>query len=69
MILIDGVYCILNFRNFKVLFENLVHKNEKLTNVQKLYYFKQVLIRTAKDMVRDFVLEDNAYEEGWAYIL
>lgn len=60
---------ILNFRNFKGLFENLVHNNEDLSNVQKLYYLKQALVGDAKDFVRDFKLDDRAYSEAWAHLL
>ncbi len=60
---------ILNFPNFKGLFQNLVHGNEELSNVQKLYYLKQSLVGTAREVIRDFELNDAAYPEAWAYIL
>lgn len=60
---------ILNFQNFKGLFENLVHNNDELSNVQKLYYLKQALIGEVKDFIRDFKLNDKAYSEAWSHFI
>ncbi len=60
---------ILNFQNFKGLFENLVHNNEELSNVQKLYYLKQALIGETKNFIRDFKLDDRSYSEAWSHLL
>ena len=60
---------ILNFQNFKGLFENLIHNNNELSNVQKLHYLKQSLIGDAKDYVRDFSLDDRSYSEAWSHLL
>ncbi|XP_065218644.1 uncharacterized protein LOC135844395 [Planococcus citri] len=60
---------ILNFQNYRGLFENLVHNQSDLSNVQKLYYLKQSCIGDAKDLLRDFELEDELYVEAWNYML
>lgn len=59
----------MNFGNFRALFENLIHNNHDLKNVQKLYYLKQALVGPAEDLIRDFELNDQAYPEAWAYLI
>lgn len=56
---------VLNFHNFRGLFENFVHNNSELSNVEKLYYLKQALTEPAKQIISDFELEDTSYPEAW----
>lgn len=63
----DGDLC--NFYNFKSLFLNLVHEKTEYSNVQKLYYLKQALTGKAAVVLRDCELNDEAYNEAWAYFL
>jgi len=60
---------ILKFQNFKSLFENLIHNNAALSNVQKLYYLKQALISSAGKLVRNFELSKDSYTEAWEFVL
>lgn len=57
------------FKSFRQLFENLVHNNEELTNIQKLFYLKDSLVGDAKLHVRDFDLEERSYPEAWSYVV
>lgn len=60
---------ILDFRNFRSMFDNVVHSNPELTNVQKLYYLKQALMGEASLLIRDFPLTENAYAEAYQYLV
>lgn len=60
---------ILNFGNFKSLFENVVHSKAEIPNVTKLYHLTNSLEGNAKDLLRDFELTDEAYTEAWSYLL
>jgi len=40
-----------------------------LSKVCKLYYLKQALVGTAGDLVRDFELSEELYDEAWAFVL
>ncbi len=60
---------ILKFNSFRGLFENLVHNNPDLTNVQKLYYLKQALVENAADLIRDFELTENSYVQAWSTVI
>lgn len=59
----------MEFRNFRALFDNIVHHNAELSNVQKLYYLKQALTGSANLLVRDFELNDHSYSEAYSYFV
>lgn len=57
-----------NYRNvieFRNLFENLVHNNFALSNVQKLYLLKTSLVNKAAEIIKDFPISEAAYIEAW----
>lgn len=60
---------ILNFTNFRNLFEDLVHSRDDLTSVQKLYYLKQACTGKAAEMIRDYPTTGDAYPEVWSFLL
>jgi hypothetical protein len=61
---------ILNFPNFKGLYENLIHNNASLSPVQKMHYLKKACKDgKAERLVRDFPLTEQAYGEAWALVL
>lgn len=51
--------------DFSELFENLIHNNSELTNVQKMHRLKEALVGEAADCIRSFKLQDSAYQEAW----
>ena len=61
---------ILNFPNFKGLYENLVHNNGALSGVQKMHYLKKAFEDgKSEKLIRDFPLSETAYAEAWALVL
>ncbi len=56
------------FLEFKELFENLIHNNLELSNVQKMHRLKEALIGDAAETARAFQLQEKAYPEAWAYL-
>lgn len=54
-----------DFVEFKNLLENLIHTNEAITNVQKLYYLKRFLSNKAAELIKDFSMIKAAYSEAW----
>ena len=56
------------FIEFKELFENLIHNNCDLGNVQKMHRLKEALVGDAAETARAFRLQDQAYPEAWAYL-
>lgn len=60
---------LLDFPNFKGMYDNLVHNNPDLNGVHKLHYLKQALLDgDAHELVRDFPLTETAYAEAYALI-
>lgn len=55
-----------NFIGFRNLFENLVHTNTALPNVQKLYLKKNSLEGKVSSLVKDFSITDIVYAEVWS---
>lgn len=53
------------FMEFKELFENLIHNNQDLANVQKMHC---LLIGDAAETSHAFHLQDKAYPEAWSYL-
>lgn len=51
------------FFNFKNLFVSLVHLEDSVPLVQKLYYLKNVLVGEASGLVRDAELSTDSYYE------
>jgi len=59
---------ILKFQSFRGLFENLFH-NKNLSNVQKLYYLQTAMIGRASELIRNFPLSEQSYNEAWEFIV
>lgn len=47
------------------MFENLVHHNEEISGVQKLYYLKKVLTGVAAEYPEDLSISEQSYQEAW----
>lgn len=56
------------FIEFKELFENLIHNNGELANVQKMHRLKEALNGDAAETARAFRLQERAYPKAWAYL-
>lgn len=59
----DGSYA--QWPSFRDLFRSLIHKNEELSNVQRLYYLKKALQGQAADLICDIELTDENYDTAW----
>lgn len=60
---------LLDFPNFKGMYDNLIHNNPDLNGVHKLHYLKQALSDgDVHQLVRDFPLTETAYAEAYALI-
>lgn len=56
----------LAYRNFKALWENLIHNDPDIPGVQKLYFLNQSVKNTEmEEIIGDFPLTDNGYIEAW----
>lgn len=53
------------WRSFHDLFDSLVHKNTKLTAVQKLYHLKSCLTGDAEKLLRHTPITEADYEPAW----
>lgn len=52
----------LNGHRFVIYLYRLIHKNEDLTNVQRLYYLKEALTGQTENLISDIELTDINYE-------
>ncbi|XP_065204046.1 uncharacterized protein LOC135834137 [Planococcus citri] len=59
---------ILSFASFKGMFENLIHDNPELSNVQKLHYLKESCKGRAFELIKNFPLKGEAYVQAWECI-
>ncbi len=57
-----------NYTDWRAIFEVMVWNNEALTPVQRLYFLKQAMVGSAKELLKDFRLEDAMANEAWAYV-
>lgn len=57
------------FLQWKNLFENLVHNNDELLNVQKFWYLKKAMVKDIENLLDDFDMSDEAYTDAWSYLL
>lgn len=54
------------FLEFKELFTCMIHENENLPTVRKMYYLKEAVIGEAAVLLRDFGVSESAYNQAWA---
>jgi hypothetical protein len=53
------------WQTFHDLFASIIHRNPKLSPVQKLHYLKGCLQGDAEEVVNNFSITDANYEEAW----
>lgn len=57
-----------SFTEWRSLFEVMIHLNDNLKPVQKLYFLKQAMIGDVRSLLRDFRLEEDMYDPAWIFI-
>lgn len=62
----DGT--LVEFPEFKSLFESLIHNNETVPKAGKMHYLKQALIKDASATLKDMPETAEIYDEAWALV-
>lgn len=57
-----------NYTEWHALFLAMIDSNETLKPIQKLYYLKRAMVDDAKNLLRDFPLEENMYENAFKFV-
>ncbi len=58
-----------NFTEWHAMFKAMVHDNEALEDVQKLYFLKQAMMGDAAHLLKYFWLDESMYAEVYKFVL